>query len=435
MKTTFIAVGDAFVTRRLHDNHDTDVSSVRQTILAHDVRFCNLEFTVHNKEGYPAAFSGGTWAMSEPEILDDLNTFGFNLYNTATNHSLDYSHGGLLATINHLKERQLLYAGTGENLAEASAPAYLDAPHARVAMIGAAASFHDSDIAGNSNSVLSGRPGLNPVRVQTTYHVQPAYYAMLKTIAEKTKMNVAQLRTIANGFAAPLPEGKMYFAGLSFLESDENAVHTAPLKKDMDRILQSIQTAKEQADYVLVSIHAHQALADDPAVPAEFLTTFAHACIDAGAHAILGHGPHELRGIEIYKDRPIFYSLGNFIFQSDTVTTQPAEAYENKGLHAESAVADLMNKRSANGTRGYVVQPNIWRSVMAGFTAEDGRITQIQLHPITLHMELPVERRGWPSIDNDENDAVLTYLADLSKPFGTDIVIQNHTGIINLKNK
>ena len=432
MKTTFIATGDAFVTRRLHDNHETDVAPVCKIIAEHDVKFCNLEFTVHNKEGYPAAFSGGTWAMSEPEILDDLMQFGFNLYNTATNHSLDYSHGGLLATITHLKERQLLYAGTGETLAEASAPAYLNTPHVRVALIGATASFHDSDMAGNSNSKLSGRPGMNPLRVQTTYHVQRPYYEILQEIAEKTQMNVARLRSIANGFAAPLPEGKLDFAGLSFLESDENAVHTAPLKKDMDRIVQSIRTARENADYVLVSIHAHQALADDPAVPAEFLTAFAHECIDAGAHAILGHGPHELRGIEIYKNRPIFYSLGNFIFQTDTVSMQPAEAYENKGLPAEASVAELMNKRSANGTRGYVVQPNIWRSVMAGFTAEDGEITEINLYPITLHMELPVEKRGWPSM---ADDAVLSYLADLSSSFGTNITIQNHVGVIKLKNK
>lgn len=91
MKTTFIAVGDAFMTRRLHENTYTDIDSVRRIITEHDVRFCNLEFTAHNTEGYPAAFSGGTWAMSEPKILDDLKHLGFNLYNTATNHSLDYS--------------------------------------------------------------------------------------------------------------------------------------------------------------------------------------------------------------------------------------------------------------------------------------------------------------------------------------------------------
>lgn len=431
MKTTFIAVGDAFMTRRLHENTYTDTDSVRRIIAEHDVRFCNLEFTAHNTEGYPTAFSGGTWAMSEPEILDDLKHFGFNLYNTATNHSLDYSHGGVLATIQHLKERHMLFAGTGESLEEACAPVYLDTPGARVAMIGVCSSFHDSDIAGNRNSHLPGRPGLNPLRVQTTYHVKKSYYDTLQSIADQTQMNAAKLRSIANGFAAPLPEGKLNFGGLSFLLSDENAIHTSPLQRDMDRILQSIRSAKEQADYVLVSLHAHQSLCGDPAEPAEFIKTFAHACIEAGAHAILGHGPHELRGIEIYQGCPIFYSLGNFIFQTDTVASQPAEAYENKGLPVESTVEQLMNHRSANGTRGYCVQPNIWRSVMAGFTAKNGKISQIQLYPITMHMELPVHRRGWPSVD--ASDDTLSYLSTLSKPLGTQITLREHIGIIDLR--
>ena len=63
--------------------------------------------TFHNQEGYPAAVSGGTWAMMEPEALDDVKRFGFNLYNTANNHSGDYGQEGVLATIRHLKERDM----------------------------------------------------------------------------------------------------------------------------------------------------------------------------------------------------------------------------------------------------------------------------------------------------------------------------------------
>ena len=87
------------MTRRLPENGYEGFDELVEVIKAHDVRFNNLEITIHNKEGYPSAFSGGTWAMAEPEILDDLQRYGFNLYNTANNHSLDYSHGGLLATI------------------------------------------------------------------------------------------------------------------------------------------------------------------------------------------------------------------------------------------------------------------------------------------------------------------------------------------------
>ena len=46
---------------------------------------------------------------------------------------------------------------------------------------------------------------------------------------------------------------------------------------------------------------------------------FAKAAIDAGADAFLGTGVHVLRGIEIYKGRPIFYGLGEFFRQMDVV--------------------------------------------------------------------------------------------------------------------
>ena len=75
--------------------------------------------------------------MADPEMLDSMRSYGFNLYNTANNHSCDYSHGGVLATIDHLRERSMIFAGTGKNLADASRPCYLETRQARVALIGA----------------------------------------------------------------------------------------------------------------------------------------------------------------------------------------------------------------------------------------------------------------------------------------------------------
>jgi poly-gamma-glutamate synthesis protein (capsule biosynthesis protein) len=112
------------------------------------VKFTNLEMTFHDHEGYPAALSGGTWAMANPCMLEDMKSYGFNLYNTANNHSADYSHGGILATIQYLKQKDMLFSGTGRNLGEASRPCYLETKSARVALIGAASSFHESAMAG-----------------------------------------------------------------------------------------------------------------------------------------------------------------------------------------------------------------------------------------------------------------------------------------------
>ena len=58
---------------------------------------------------------------------------------------------------------------------------------------------------------------------------------------------------------------------------------------------------------------------------AEFIPVFARQMIDAGADLVAGHGPHLLRGMELYKKKPIFYSLGNFIGQNELVPKMPAQ--------------------------------------------------------------------------------------------------------------
>lgn len=429
-KTSFIFTGDSFITRRLPENGYPGFKEISEIICRHDVRFNNLEITVHQNEGYPEALSGGTWAMTEPVVLDDLTRFGFNVYNTANNHSADYGHGGLLATLKNLRERNLACCGTGRNLAEASAPAYLETENARAAVIGVCSSFHKNAAAGNARIDIMGRPGLNPLSSNKTYKVTEEYFKALQDIAEKTKINASMEKSIKNGYAPPLSEGKLNFGGLSFELAEYNKLVTKPGEKDMQRIAASIQEAGTQADYVIVSLHAHEDEDGDEAIPAEFIRTFARACIDCGAHAVVGHGPHVLRGIEIYNGRPIIYSLGNFIFETETISVQPADAYEKHSMSNTATVGEYMNNRSKNGTRGYGVQPNIWRAVMAGMTAENGAVTQIQLYPITLHMNEPSYRKGVPELSF--NEKILEYLQELSKPFGTEISIVDGIGYIDL---
>jgi poly-gamma-glutamate synthesis protein (capsule biosynthesis protein) len=48
----------------------------------------------------------------------------------------------------------------------------------------------------------------------------------------------------------------------------------------------------------------------------DYMTQIAHAAIDAGAHIVMGHGPHHSLPVEVYKGRPIFYGLGSFSFHT-----------------------------------------------------------------------------------------------------------------------
>ena len=64
MKTTFIAAGDSFITRRIPEAGYPGFNELKALVESHDVRFVNLESTFHDQEGYPAATSGGTWART-----------------------------------------------------------------------------------------------------------------------------------------------------------------------------------------------------------------------------------------------------------------------------------------------------------------------------------------------------------------------------------
>lgn len=90
---------------------------------------------------------------------------------------------------------------------------------------------------------------------------------------------------------------------------------SSPNPIDVKRTVDAIREAKMTCEAVLVMVHSHEIRKDNDEEADYFLEEFAHACIDAGASAVIGGGTHQLKGIELYHDCPIFYCLGNFIFE------------------------------------------------------------------------------------------------------------------------
>lgn len=429
-KTSFLASGDVFITRRIPSQGYEGYADLSKLIKAHDVAFTNLEMTFHNKEGAPAAVSGGTWAMTVPECLDDVKAMGFNVFNTANNHSCDYGADGLLATAAHLKEREMLFCGTGANLGEASKPCYYEANGLRVATIGVCSSFNVSAAAGGQTADLPGRPGLNPLRFKRRYHLDPEHFAQVRELAAVTKINAAAERSIRNGYRNPPPEGTFSLGDISFVLDDHCFTESVPDERDVTRIEKEIYEASLVSDYVQVSLHAHECDGPDTTVPSQFVESFCRRCIDAGAKVVIGHGPHEIRGVELYHGGIIFYSLGNFIFETETVEFQPYDAYANKGMPLDTKVGSYMLKRTKNKTAGYMVLPEIWEALLASWTFENGEITEAKLYPIELGMGKPWSQLGMPRLSGDED--LLRRLGDVSSRYGTNFKIRDGAAHIRL---
>ncbi len=395
-----------------------------------DLAFTNLEMNLHDygDDCYPAAESGETYTRAPPNTIDELTWMGFDIFATANNHSLDYMYGGLLSTISYLEAAGVPHAGTGRDLAEARAPAYLETEKGRVALISTCSSFKAFGRAGDARRDMGGRPGLNPLRYETRFVAKQETLEKLKEV--ERELNLPQVHQEVDSY---------HFLTNKFVLGEEVGLHTALNKGDMEGNLASVRDAARQADLVLISLHAHEGRPGDDERPAEFVEEFARICIDAGAHCFLGHGHHAVRGIEIRDGRPIFYGLGNFIFQNETVQNMLADFYEYYKLDPYSGgVSDAFDARQRAPPRpGYPEQKwftedeKYWMSVLPWMEFEGGRLKEMRLYPVDLGQHRPRSQRGRPMMAGAEiGERILGKIVELSKPYGTEITIRDGVGFL-----
>ena len=325
------------------------------SLLKGDVVFTNFEATIFDPRKGQSPTDG---AAVSPETLESLKTFGFNLLSLSNNHSWDLKVPGIENALEQAKRLDLVYAGIGHTVDGAAAPGYMHTPKGTVALVAMASGF-----IADGASATATRPGVNVLRVESN---------------------------------APNPE-------------------------DAQRILQSIRNAKQRADLVVVYQHNH--VFDGPfgkmmrerlperLVPPDWLVKWTHAEVDAGADIIVMHGAPLLHGVEIYRDRPIFFDLGNFIFQT--------------------ALANIW-------------EPTVWESVVAYVDFEGTTLKSIKFRPIVVNKiadtrdsrtnDLHLQTSGLPRVATGEQAyTILQRLADLSRPFGTNIEINGEIAEVKLK--
>lgn len=353
-------------------------------------------------------------------------SLGFNLLACPNNHSLDWSHNGLIKTIENLERENVVYAGIGRNLYEASRPRYLETAKGRIALIAVTSTFRDWHPAGEQRKDFIGRPGINPLHYITIHRVNRKEMDILKKIAKQTEINQKVFNQVE--------EGTFKF-GQHLFEIGDTGTYTLVDETDAARIEKSILEAKRQADIVLISHHSHEMKGLHKEKVADFQQVFAHMCINAGAHAYIGHGTHVLRGIEIYKNKPIFHGLGDFFYQAELIEKQPTEFYEKNGhLSPDHTTADGYDYRlQSGGMLNDEIDPKTYESIIATFDIENNSVKSIELHPITLGFDKPRPQKGTPKIASEEDaEKILQELQELSAEFGTNIEITKGKGKIIL---
>ena len=428
-----LLTGDSILQRRLQSRLDDSLRPLFDRVRAADVAFTNLEVLANDYRGEPALESGGSHFGAPAWVLDELTDAGFDLFATATNHCLDYSISGLLHSIEAMEARGLSFAGVGRNLEDARRPVYHTHPNGTVAMISCASSFAKGQEASAQRPDMPGRPGLNPLRFETMHEVTPPQLAMLREIAEQLGLEQDRLQKIKMGFAFPPSDPSVFpLNGMNFRSANQAAVRTTVNRKDVDGIVRWLAEARGLSDLVLVSIHAHEQ-GDTKEIPAEFLPVFAREMIDKGADLVVGHGPHLLRGMEIYKGKPIFYSLGNFIGQNELVPKMPSDAYERFRADPDLTPGQVYQKRTNNDRGGFPSDRRYWESLAPVLTYDGNVLRSIELLPVSLGWKESRHRRGRPRLaEGDEARSILDRFAQLSRPFGTIVELGGETATVAL---
>ena len=430
---TMALTGDSIINRSLSVYDEPQYLEMIEILRDADVAITNLETVLHNFEPYPMAESGGTWMRSDPKMAEELAWAGIDMVARANNHTGDYGTLGLELTTKYVEQAGLVDAGVGMSLAEAREARFLETSKARVALISLSSSFANHMRAGRSRDDVPARPGLNPLRLKTTYVLPEDSYENIRSAADSLGQ-FTDLDGQPRGTDEEKP-GQMNVLGRNFAVGEAPRVLREPNEDDVAEIMAVINNASRLADFTIVTIHSHQN-GGRRELPDDFLPVFARAAIEAGADVFFGHGPHILQGIEIYQGKPIFYSLGNFIFQNETLLRLPSDNYERYDLGERSHVADFNDARYENDSTGFPALQENWEAIIAVPTFENRQLTELALYPIYLGFGKTRQIRGRPILaDDDLGQKIMADLARLSEPFGTEFEYRRGVGYVKLDDR
>jgi poly-gamma-glutamate synthesis protein (capsule biosynthesis protein) len=422
------SVGDVIIVRPASQLEDAGLQSALSVIRGADVGFGNFESLIRDERTFEGPLGGSMTGTKE--VAADLKRMGFTLMNRAGNHLMDAGQEGIFETARLMDQAGLVYAGFGRNLDEARAPRFVETPKGRIGLVGMYGETGGAQsrlAATYRTGVTGGRPGLNALNLTRAVAVTPDHLALLRRVRDGVFEHRAEY---TNPVRPPSDESgsTVELFGTAYKAGSKPGELTYTMNaRDLQDNLRSIKNGKEYSDFMIATIHAHQGdsvlqafLFEDH--PPDFLIELAHAAIDNGADAFVGHGPHVLRGIEIYKGKPIFYDLGEFFREWDW-SCDCNFSPNGDVTQAENVVRGL----EARG----VVEPINYESAIALSKFERGQLQEIRVYPIWARHDGPLSRRGLPMTAPPEiAQRILRRLQRLSQPFGTTIAIEDNVGVI-----
>lgn len=239
---------------------------VKDRLQAADVVFANLECCFFEPQLERSRDAEGFYAPLQ--AAEALVIAGVQVVGNANN--VNYGAPAIRSSLQRLDEIGVLHTGAGVNIQAARQPAVVVCDGVRFGFLQRTSVYWS-----HGHEAREDEPGVATVKAHTAYRPQ-----------------IEQLRTLTRPGMPP--------EILTWADPDA-----------LSQLRQDIAALHSQADVVIASHHWGL----DEEVLA-YQTEIAHAAIDAGADLVLGHGPHFPLAIERYKDKPIFYGVGSFSFET-----------------------------------------------------------------------------------------------------------------------
>ena len=396
------------------DPNAGDLRGVATILGQASLAIANFELAmVSSPEALPRAVTESpTWPRAMPAAARMLRALGVGAVSLANNHVLDAGADGLDVLQARLDEVGIAQAGAGRNLDTAQRPAFVDTAEGRVAVVSVTLSFAPGTRAFSSRGDIAGRPGVNGLRYSRRVTVDAAAFAGLAAAFPPSVFRQN-------------PDGRSWdLHGLTVERGSVGGLRLVADRGDLEALAASVRDARAAADVVVVSLHAHEPGNRIDEVP-EIVRTVAHAAVDSGAHVVHGHGPHRLRGIEVYRGRPIFYSLGNLVFPDRDLSPEAADVFEDHATNVLSPVA------SASPPVVDFSEDVWWQSAIALVQIEHDDVSRVELHPIDLGVGEDMRTRGLPRVALPTMaSAILERLKRLSAALGTTVSVDRGIGVV-----
>jgi poly-gamma-glutamate synthesis protein (capsule biosynthesis protein) len=421
---TITAVGDCLITDKVSNLKDPGFLKLVEIMRKADCTYGNCETPLFDaSKGFPAYKKIDPNQYCQPWGADEFKWMGIDLMSLANNHVMDFDYDGMFETLKHLDRVGIKYAGAGQDLDHAAMPGYFDTPSGPVALISCCSWLPEPNFkASLAHPYMKGRPGTNGISSQLAVQVNDEIFARLRQIRKDMIESF--------GFTPPKEEKdikELEFDQDKFVKGDTPELLLLPEQRDLDRIIESVKIAARNSRMVIVSLHEHLGKGEDRAT--KFQEDFARSCIDAGADMFVATGPHVALGIEIYKGKPIFHSIGNLFFQENLRLLSP-EFYQRFGCPPDTKDPTLPSEEFGK----YFQDNEIWESIVPFITFDgENKVKSIELYPIVMSKDEPIYRRGTPRLaEKEKAREIIERVNERSKYYKTTVTFREGKGRVVL---